>query len=209
MANGMYLLLFYNNAGSSFGQRDPYWLAAGVEHKTAGILWSQPEIVLYDRYQHTAEAGGYPDFIQSKTDGEIYITETQKSITRIHKIEQRILKALWQQHNVSGVVANPAVTFGSAMSGAKADNGDNVHEIDGDGRVNDGAGVGAGTGTGAGTITAPRFESIGNWTHAGQGFTIDFVLNSGAAGALDGAASVGQSILDGRNGARSFSDGFH
>lgn len=47
MKNGMYLLLFYNNAGASFGQRDPYWLACGIESKVAGILWSQPEIILY------------------------------------------------------------------------------------------------------------------------------------------------------------------
>lgn len=47
MKNGMYLLLYYNNAGASFGQRDPYWLACGIESKVAGILWSQPEIILY------------------------------------------------------------------------------------------------------------------------------------------------------------------
>jgi hypothetical protein len=44
-----YLMLYYNNAGSSFGQRDPYWLTAGLESREHGILWSQPEIVLYDR----------------------------------------------------------------------------------------------------------------------------------------------------------------
>ena len=59
-----YLLLFYNNAGNSFGQRNPYWLACGIEAAGSGILWSQPEIVIYDRYNH-GDRPGYPDFIQS------------------------------------------------------------------------------------------------------------------------------------------------
>jgi len=64
MANGMYLLLYYNNAGNSFGQRNPYRLACGIEAPGSGILWSQPEIVIYDRYNH-GNRPGYPDFIQS------------------------------------------------------------------------------------------------------------------------------------------------
>ena len=166
MANGMYLLLFYNNAGDAFGQRDPYWLACGIENKREGILWSQPEIVLYDRFEHSAEAGGYPDFIQSETNPlHIYITETQKSITRIHKIESRILEALFAQRNVSGVHPNPAATFGS---GSKSTAGHTA------------------------AIRAPVFGSIGQWTHAGQGFTIDFVLDR------DGEGTPGQAILDAR-----------
>lgn len=108
----MYLLLYYNNAGGSFSQRDPYFLAAGVEVAGHGILWSQPEIVLYDRYNRTKEAGGYPDFIQSPKTGAIYITETQKSIARIHKIDPSLLTALWSQANVSRVPAGHATYFG-------------------------------------------------------------------------------------------------
>jgi hypothetical protein len=42
-------MLFYNNMGRNGEGRNPYWLAAGME---AGgeILWSQPEIVLFDRF---------------------------------------------------------------------------------------------------------------------------------------------------------------
>ena len=46
-----FLMLYYNNKnGGSFG-RDPYWLSCGIEFNNT-ILWSQPEIVLYDRSFH-------------------------------------------------------------------------------------------------------------------------------------------------------------
>jgi len=46
-----FLMLYYNNKnGGSFG-RDPYWLSCGIEVNDT-ILWSQPEIVLYDRSFH-------------------------------------------------------------------------------------------------------------------------------------------------------------
>ena len=46
-----------NNLGRSGEGRNPYWLSAGIE---AGgeILWSAPEIILYDRYHSLPEAGG-------------------------------------------------------------------------------------------------------------------------------------------------------
>ena len=43
--NGQYLLIWYNNQAD----RDPYFLAAGVEAEDGSILWSQPELVLFDR----------------------------------------------------------------------------------------------------------------------------------------------------------------
>ena len=68
-----YLLLFYNNHFLSLGKngtRDPYFLSVGWETRTEAkrgnedngggaegvgnptILWSQPEVVLYDRWDH-------------------------------------------------------------------------------------------------------------------------------------------------------------
>lgn len=81
--------------------RDPYWLAAGREAPGHGILWSQPEIVLYDRYSHTREAGGYPDFIQNPKDNSIHIIETQKNTTRIHQISESLLDGLFGQFTAS------------------------------------------------------------------------------------------------------------
>jgi hypothetical protein len=39
----------------------------------------------------------YPDFIQSLKTQEIFITETQKDTSRIHKIPQAMLTALFTQ----------------------------------------------------------------------------------------------------------------
>eukprot|EP01047_Picozoa_sp_COSAG01_P007549 COSAG01_NODE_288_length_19394_cov_29.544960_6_plen_107_part_00 len=102
-------MLFYNNMGRNGEGRNPYWLASGIE---AGgeILWSQPEIVLFDRfacsrlpvvslhanndnahrYHSVPEAGGYPDFLEfgNKT---IAIMETNKKICRLHPINAAAL----------------------------------------------------------------------------------------------------------------------
>ena len=42
-----------------FDSRNPYWLSSGIVNQSGdGIMWSQPEIVLYDRDQMTRP--GYP-----------------------------------------------------------------------------------------------------------------------------------------------------
>jgi hypothetical protein len=94
LADGTHLLLFYNNNDNGFSptDRNPYWLTAGRE---AGgqVLWSQPEIIIYDRIRSTAP--GYPDIIQDPTDpGRVVITETEKHIARLHPIPPSILTAL-------------------------------------------------------------------------------------------------------------------
>src|SRR5690606_28010206 len=38
----------------------------------------------------------YPDFIEDQ--GQIYITETQKSIARVHPIDASLLEGIWNQH---------------------------------------------------------------------------------------------------------------
>jgi len=44
----------------------------------------------------------YPDFIES--DGRYFITETQKSVARVHEIDRSLLEGLWKQFE-SGEVA--------------------------------------------------------------------------------------------------------
>ena len=61
-------MLYYNNPGGGWYGRDPYFLSCGrevvYEDGRFDILWSQPEIVLYDReYRGGTSGGGYPDFI--------------------------------------------------------------------------------------------------------------------------------------------------
>jgi hypothetical protein len=65
--HGAYLLLFYNNHVKTYLSRDPYWLAAGWEvashdGRPASVLWSQPEVALYDDGDH-GDRPGYADFI--------------------------------------------------------------------------------------------------------------------------------------------------
>lgn len=97
--------------GRGASNRDPYWLAAGLEAPGHGILWSQPEVVLYDRYVHTKEAGGYPDFIQDPEDASIHIVETQKNTTRIHKISEGMLAGLFNQFHAKTIVSGYDVTL--------------------------------------------------------------------------------------------------
>lgn len=100
-SNGKYLLWYHNHGGEAiladenwkqFKGRNPGWVAGGIE-KEGHIYWSQPEILLYD---DDLEAGiSYPDFIED--NGHFYITETQKSIARVHEIDLSLLDGLWNQ----------------------------------------------------------------------------------------------------------------
>ncbi|MFO8014304.1 MAG: exo-alpha-sialidase [Phycisphaerae bacterium] len=91
-ADGRYLLWYHNHSGRSFQGRNPAWLASGVE-KDGRIHWSQPEIVLYDPDPKVRMS--YPDLVQQ--DGRFWITETQKSVARVHAIDRSLLEGLWNQ----------------------------------------------------------------------------------------------------------------
>ena len=92
MSPGIWLMLYYNNPGGGWYGRDPYFLSCGrevvYEDGRFDILWSQPEIVLYDReYRGGTSGGGYPDFIfqREKRDAAsmlpaVYITAAQKAL---------------------------------------------------------------------------------------------------------------------------------
>lgn len=70
-----------------------------MEQAQHQLLWAQPEIVLYDTLRDTHP--GYPDILQDPTDaGRIVITETQKTVARLHEIPHSILQALETQHSV-------------------------------------------------------------------------------------------------------------
>jgi hypothetical protein len=95
--NGKYAIFFHNNSGRDYGShplgsRNPTWLAGGIE-KNGMIYWSQPEVFLYD--MNYANSISYPDWIED--NGGYYLTETQKSIARIHKIPNDYMEMLWNQ----------------------------------------------------------------------------------------------------------------
>ena len=104
-ANGKYLYWFHNHGGRFIGERpdaadmayddrNPVWLSAGIEADSPEgriILWSQPEILLYDDDPFIRMS--YPDLVEE--DGHYFITETQKQIARVHEIPGELPEGMW------------------------------------------------------------------------------------------------------------------
>lgn len=97
-ADGRFLFWFHNHGGRDFEQRNPAWLAGGVL-KDGRIHWSQPEIVLYDQLESTRIS--YPDLIEQ--DGRYWITETNKTMARVHEIDGGLFEGLWNQETLKQV----------------------------------------------------------------------------------------------------------
>ncbi len=95
---GKYLFWFHNHGGRTFLDRNPVWIAGGVE-RNGHIHWSQPEILLYDPDPQVRIS--YPDLIEQ--DGRYWVSETQKTIARIHPIDKTLLEGLWGQGEVKTV----------------------------------------------------------------------------------------------------------
>jgi hypothetical protein len=107
-SNGMFLYWFHNHGGrfvgelgadgtggrSPYDDRNPAWLMAGREIGTPQgrmIERSQPEILLYDDDPFIRMS--YPDLVEA--DGRFYVTETQKSVGRVHEIPAALLEGLF------------------------------------------------------------------------------------------------------------------
>merc|ERR1712100_412619 len=108
--------------GGGWYGRDPYFLACGREvNGTFGpsglpeILWSQPEIVLYDReYRGGTSGGGDPDFIfvdkgTGNVTTEVYISAAQKGLPQpaksrsyLSRVDPMLIQGLLSQHTASG-----------------------------------------------------------------------------------------------------------
>ena len=97
---GKYLYWFHNNNvrwynnGEGIGSRNPAWLTGGVEHDSPEgkvIHWGRPQVVLYAPHPHTGIS--YPDFIEEGED--LYISETQKTIARVHQVERGLIDSLF------------------------------------------------------------------------------------------------------------------
>jgi hypothetical protein len=105
--NGKYLYWFHNHGGRfirenskrrtiAYEDRNPVWLSGGVEADSPSgkiILWSQPEIALYDDDPFIRMS--YPDLVEGA--GKYFLTETQKEVARVHEIDPTLLAGLWGQ----------------------------------------------------------------------------------------------------------------
>jgi hypothetical protein len=97
---GKYIYWFHNNSGPSYEGRNPAYLLGGIEidgSEGKVIQWGEPVAVLYDKNPDIRIS--YPDFIQ---DGGLYITETQKSVARVHHIPDELLRSLWKPEDLYG-----------------------------------------------------------------------------------------------------------
>ncbi len=113
-SNGKYLFWFHYHGAHkvAYKGRNPAWLSGGIE-KDGFIYWSQPEIVLFDLdagnclFDSTTGMPGpgggmsYPDLVEQ--DGRYWITETQKTVARVHPIDPTLLEGLWNQGTVKTV----------------------------------------------------------------------------------------------------------
>ena len=92
-SNGKYLLWYHNNNIKGYkGYRNPVWISGGIEVK-GKIEWSQPEVLLYG--PEGLFGMSYPDLIED--NGNFWITETQKTIARLHLIDNNLINGLWNQ----------------------------------------------------------------------------------------------------------------
>lgn len=97
-SNGRFLFWYHNHSGQSYAGRNPAWIAGGVE-KDGRIHWSQPEILLYDPDPRVTMS--YPDLIEQ--DGRYWVTETNKTMARVHEIDKSLLEGLWSQGQLKHV----------------------------------------------------------------------------------------------------------
>ncbi|MGM9508108.1 LamG-like jellyroll fold domain-containing protein [Larkinella sp. GY13] len=125
--NGKYLYWFHNHGGRfirehknrrsmAYEDRNPAWVSGGVEvdsPKGKVIRWTQPEVLLYD--EDPLIRMSYPDLVEDK--GSYYITETQKDIARVHKIDEKLLNLVWNQFDNAKKAQDGLVTNWSYQSG--------------------------------------------------------------------------------------------
>ena len=94
--NGRYLLWYHHNGTRSFYNRNPAWIAGGIE-KEGKIVWTQPEILLH--HDKSGRGPSYPDLVEHQ--GKYWLTETQKTEARIHEIPATFLNMLWGQFDIA------------------------------------------------------------------------------------------------------------
>jgi len=96
--NGKYLFWHHNNGWWNYQKRNPAWISGGIE-KNGRIIWSQPEILLYEKDPDIRMS--YPDLIEQ--NGQYWITETNKETARTHNIDSEFFNLLWNQFDIETV----------------------------------------------------------------------------------------------------------
>jgi hypothetical protein len=129
--NGKYLFWFHNHSNKGFFYRNPVWIAGGVV-RDGKMHWSEPEILLYHNNLPADDLrfGGsplelrgssYPDLVEQ--DGKYWVTETKKTVARIHEIDPTLLEGMWAQLEDKGEVTQKGLVLdlqGKALDAAEA-----------------------------------------------------------------------------------------
>lgn len=103
LGEGKFVYWFHNacpSASESYGFRNPAWLCPCFEMDTPDgkiLEFGQPEIFLYHPSRHVHFS--YPDIVHH--DGIYKVTETQKSIARIHFIPNGYMNTLLSQNTLA------------------------------------------------------------------------------------------------------------
>ena len=95
LGGGRYLYWFNNHGLRSYDRRNPVWCSLGTEVPGPDGLtlsFSEPEILLYHEGEHVRMS--YPDLLW---DDGWYVTETQKTEARIHRIDDGFIEKLISQ----------------------------------------------------------------------------------------------------------------
>jgi len=97
---------------SIYNNRMPYFLSAGKETPAGEVVFSSPEIALYNRSALLANESsgcrpGYPDIIED-VDGSIFITETDKTAATVHRVDAKMLELLFGQLSETPKKKKPA-----------------------------------------------------------------------------------------------------
>lgn len=121
-ANGKYLYWYHNHGGEGFirhqaewvayADRNPAWVSGGVE-VGGTIHWSQPEVLLYDKDPFVRMS--YPDFIEQ--NGKYWVTETQKTVARIHPVDGKLFEGLWSQFETPRALVGQPIFAKEKISG--------------------------------------------------------------------------------------------
>lgn len=92
---GRYVYWFHNHNGKWYEGRSVAWLLGGVERDSPEgkvIHWGFPEVALYSEDRDLRMS--YPDFVEE--GGRLFLTETQKTVARVHEVPEWLLRRLWQ-----------------------------------------------------------------------------------------------------------------
>lgn len=112
-SNGKYLLWYHNNNIKGYkGHRNPVWISGGIE-KDGKIHWSQPEVLLYGPPE--LRGMSYPDMVEE--DGKFWITETQKTVARVHPVDKNLFEELWKQGTEKKITREGLILEKSNISG--------------------------------------------------------------------------------------------